>query len=107
MCLTRLVVFLVCWPVASLADDALLERPGVKKALAFIDASHEKTLTSQVTIAEIAAPTFHEGVRAKYMAGEFRRVGLKSVEIDQQGNVLGWRAGEVQDAFVLAAHLDI
>jgi tripeptide aminopeptidase len=41
------------------------------------------------------------------MASEFRRVGLANVEIDKQGNVLGWRQGEVKDALVLAAHLDI
>src|SRR5207247_1551599 len=44
---------------------------------------------------------------AKYMASEFRRVGLSNVDIDQQGNVLGWREGQVKDTFVLAAHLDI
>jgi tripeptide aminopeptidase len=41
------------------------------------------------------------------MASEFRRVGLTKVEIDKQGNVLGWRDGEAKDALVLAAHLDI
>jgi acetylornithine deacetylase/succinyl-diaminopimelate desuccinylase-like protein len=91
----------------SFSNDALLQRDDVKKALAYIEANHERTLTSQVTIAEIPAPTFHEGERAKYMASEFRRVGLTNVEIDRQGNVLGWRAGEVKDTFVVAAHLDI
>jgi acetylornithine deacetylase/succinyl-diaminopimelate desuccinylase-like protein len=85
----------------------LVRRADVKRALAFIEASHEKTLASQVTIAEIAAPTFHEAERAKYVATEFRRLGLKSVEFDKQGNVLGWRDGELKDTFVLAAHLDI
>lgn len=89
------------------ADDALLARPDVKRALAYIETTHERTLASQVRIAEISAPTFHEGERAKYMAAEFRRVGLRNVEIDRQGNVLGWRPGEVEDTFVLAAHLDI
>ena len=87
--------------------DALLDRDDVKKALAFIETTHEKTLASQVTIAEIPAPTFQEGERAKYLAAEFRRLGLASVGIDKQGNVIGWRAGAVQDTFVLAAHLDI
>jgi tripeptide aminopeptidase len=107
MPLTRLAVGLILFSLAGLADDALLQRADVKKALAFLEASHEKTLASQVTIAEIPAPTFHEAERARYMAGEFRRVGLKNVEIDKQGNVLGWRDGEVPDTFVLAAHLDI
>lgn len=107
MRLTRLFLSLAWLSLPGFADDTLLRRPDVKKALAFIEASHEKTLAAQVTIAEIPSPTFHEGERAKYMASEFRRVGLKNVEIDKQGNVLGWRDGEVQDTFVLAAHLDI
>jgi tripeptide aminopeptidase len=90
-----------------LADDALLSRPDVKKALAYIEATHERTLASQVALTEIPAPTFHEGEKALYMAAQFRRVGLKNVEIDRQGNVLGWRDGAVEDTFVLAAHLDI
>ena len=40
------------------ADDALISRPEVKRALAFIEAAHERILASQVTIAEIPAPTF-------------------------------------------------
>jgi tripeptide aminopeptidase len=101
------VFSLFCLSLPLFADDSLLNRADVKEALAFIQNSHEKTLASQVTIAEIPAPTFHESERAKYMAGEFRRVGLKNVEIDKQGNVLGWRDGQVRDTFVLAAHLDI
>lgn len=100
-----LLVFSLC--LAAFAQDKLLQRDDVKKALAYIQSSHEKTLVSQVTIAEIAAPTFHEGERAKYIAGEFRRLGLEKVEIDPKGNVLGWRPGALNDVFVLAAHLDI
>lgn len=41
------------------------------------------------------------------MEWEFRRVGLTDVSVDKQGNVLGWRAGEVTDTLVIAARLDI
>ena len=85
----------------------MIRRTDVRKALEWIQSFHQQTLASQVAIAEIPAPTFHEGNRAKYMAGEFRRVGLKNVEIDRQGNVHGWRDGESPETFVLAAHLDI
>src|SRR5688572_15772086 len=102
------VAFLFAYSVfPALADDPLLQRPEIRKALAYIEGSHEKTLATQVTIAEIPAPTFHESERAKYMAGQFRLRGLKNVEIDKQGNVLGWRDGDTQDILVLAAHLDI
>lgn len=100
--------FLFGWSAFSQgADEELLQRPDIRKALAYIEASHERTLATQVTIAEIPAPTFYESQRAKYMADQFRVRGLKNVEIDKQGNVLGWREGETQDILVLAAHLDI
>lgn len=103
-----LVAFIfACDAFPAPADDALLQRPDIKKALAYIESSHEKTLATQVTIAEIPAPTFHESERANYMAEQFRLRGLKNVEIDKQGNVLGWRDGETQEILVLAAHLDI
>jgi tripeptide aminopeptidase len=102
------VVFLFgCGAFAVPADEPLTQRPDITKALAYIESSHENTLATQVTIAEIPAPTFHESERAKYMADQFRLRGLKNVEIDKQGNVLGWREGDTQDILVLAAHLDI
>ena len=102
-----LISALICFSSSAFADDALLQRGDVKKAMAYIEANQERTLASQVTIAEIPAPTFHEAEKAKFLASEFRRVGLTNVEIDSQGNVFGWREGEVKDAFVVAAHLDI
>jgi hypothetical protein len=56
---------LFCLSLLSFADDQLLQREEVKKALAYIETNHERTLASQVTIAELPAPTFHEDVRAK------------------------------------------
>lgn len=103
----RLPLLALALASVSFSDDALLQRVDVKQALTYIQANHERTLASQVTIAEIPAPTFHETERAKFMASEFRRVGLANVEVDRQGNVLGWREGEVKDTFVVAAHLDI
>src|SRR5260370_32881223 len=107
MRLPLLISTLVYFSCAVFADPALLQRDDVKKALAYIEANHERTLASQVTIAEIPAPTFHEAEKAKFLASEFRRVGLTNVEIDSQGNVLGWREGALKDAFVLAGHLDV
>jgi len=95
------------WPLGVSAQDSLLAHAGVRKALAFIESSHERNLAKQVEIAEIAAPTFHEAERARFMAGEFRKLGLTNVEIDAQGNVLGWRRGETAETLAVAAHLDI
>ena len=60
---TALFLSLGCISVVAFADDVLLQRADVKKALAFIEASHQKTLDLQVMIAEIPAPTFHESER--------------------------------------------
>lgn len=103
----RMLLFVLLSAPALFANDALLQTQGVKRALAYLQANHERHLDKQVQIAEIPAPTFHEQERAKFMAAEFRRVGLKDVEIDKQGNVLGWRPGKSDETLVLAAHLDI
>lgn len=105
--MNRFAAAIALLPSLLCAADGVAARPDVKKALDFIRASQERTFASQIRIAEIPAPTFHEGERARFIAAEFRRLGLANVEIDKQGNVLGWRAGETSDAFVLAAHLDI
>lgn len=102
----RALILLPLLP-ALFAQDAIMQRPDVRKALDYIKSHHEEHLANQVRIAEIPAPTFHEAERARYMEKEFRRVGLKDVEIDKQGNVLGWRPGKSSKALVIAAHLDI
>jgi len=93
--------------VTAFAQEGIQNRPGVSKALSYLEANHERHFSKQVEIAEIPAPTFHEAERARFMEKEFRRVGLKNIEIDQQGNVLGWRPGKSARTLVVAAHLDI
>src|SRR4051794_16428659 len=90
------------------AISAFAQQPtAVQNALDHIKANHPRHSAKQIEIAEIPAPTFHEGDRARFMLREFQRVGLQRVEIDKAGNVLGWRPGASTEAFVLAAHLDI
>ncbi len=85
----------------------LMFADALTQALGYLEGNHAAHIDKQVQIAEIPAATFHEAERARFLAQEFRRVGLKDVEIDPQGNVLGWRQGSSPDALVLAAHLDI
>ena len=99
------LLLLICVP--HFAQEALLQRSDVRKALAFLEANHERHLAKQVQIAEIPAPTFHEAERGKFLAEEFRKLGLANVGTDAQGNVLGWRPGESSETLVIAAHLDI
>ncbi|MBS1826136.1 MAG: M20/M25/M40 family metallo-hydrolase [Acidobacteria bacterium] len=101
------LLLLLMSALACFAQDAILQKPEVRKALDYLKAHHEEHLDNQIRIAEIPAPTFQEAQRARYMEKEFRRVGLKDVEIDKQGNVLGWRPGKSAKALVIAAHLDI
>ncbi|MBL8212959.1 MAG: M20/M25/M40 family metallo-hydrolase [Bryobacterales bacterium] len=102
-----LLPLLVAIPAALAQPADLPEQPQVRQALDYIRANHETHLDKQVQIAEIPAPTFHEAERAKFLEKEFRRLGLKNIEIDKQGNVLGWRPGKTEKAIVIAAHLDI
>ena len=81
MCLGRATIDFM-HPFVLLLVDAVVQ------ALGYLETNHNAHLDNQVQIAEIPAPTFHEAERAKFMAQEFRRVGLKDVEIDLQGNVL-------------------
>ena len=92
---------------SAFADDALLQRPDVVQALRWLEKAHEKTVAAQIVISAIPSPTFHEGEKAKYLAEEFRRLGLTDISIDKPGNVLGWRKGALDDTFVMAAHTDI
>lgn len=99
--------FLLIFSLAALqAEDSLLARPDVAKARAWIRDNHEAQIRKQIEISEIPAPTFQEQKRAAFMAGEFHRLGLKDIETDPRGNVLGWRYGATPRTLVVAAHLD-
>jgi tripeptide aminopeptidase len=84
----------------------LFARPDIRKALDYIQTHERAQIEKQIAIAQIAAPPFHEHVRANAMAQEFRRAHLQDVDIDPIGNVLGWRRGASSRAIVVAAHLD-
>lgn len=77
-----------------------------QRALDFLQANHQKHFENQIRISQIPAPTFAERKRAEYIAGEFRRIGLQRVEIDEKNNVLGWRDGQIEKTLMVSAHLD-
>jgi len=63
-----------------------------------------------IEIQQIAAPTFHEGKRAEFVHGLFKREGLKDVSIDEVGNVYGrfqvsGSKSQVKP-LIVSAHLD-
>ena len=62
---------------------------------------------TQVAVSEIAAPTGDESRRGDWIAGRFRELGLRDVQRDAAGNVIGWRGPACDLApVVVCAHLD-
>ena len=76
-------------------------------ASAFITSDYDRFVRELVTLTEIPAPPFKEQARAQAFAALLREAGLRDVETDPEGNVLGLRAG-ADGAGILAivAHLD-
>ena len=103
---------LVAWllaavPLAAQAPTSPTRDPALRAALDQIRATNDWTLTQQRTICEIAAPPFHEAVRAAEMKRRFESLGLRNVRIDAEGNVIGERSGAGGGpVVVLSAHLD-
>jgi len=100
------VIMLAVAHAGASAQEPLLSRPDVKAALGYLERHHQEHVEKQITIAEIASPGGQEGRRAQFMRAEFQRVGLTDIEIDPEGNVLGWRRGRSPQILIIAAHTD-
>ena len=85
----------------------LAEHPLIVNAFRFIEEYDEQTVQNQIHLNEIPAPPFMEEKRADRYAEMFREYGLTDVSIDEEGNVIGKRAGtEGSRTIVISAHLD-
>jgi acetylornithine deacetylase/succinyl-diaminopimelate desuccinylase-like protein len=85
----------------------LLQDPDVSRAVAAARSTESQTLDDQVRFCETAAPPFQEAARGELLRRAFAQLGLQSVRIDREGNVLGERPGlSVRPHLVIAAHLD-
>jgi len=111
--LIRKTIFLTgCFVISASASFAQsppvdINSPKVKRALEFIRSIEPETIEEQIKTAEIPAPTFKEGNRAKYYKQRFTELGLSNVRIDAVGNVIGERSGtDPSQTLVIAAHLD-
>lgn len=81
--------------------------PKVAKALQIALDESELGMKEQVAICEIAAPTFLEQERAKFIKERMQEYGLNDVYIDEIGNVVGFRPGTGSGpALGIGAHLD-
>jgi acetylornithine deacetylase/succinyl-diaminopimelate desuccinylase-like protein len=88
--------------------ERILGSPAFKAAAAALDKEHGRIVEDGVKLTEIPAPPFKEEARAKAFEKMFRDAGLSSVEIDEEGNVLGIRKGAGSNGkfVVVSAHLD-
>jgi len=84
-----------------------LKKSKIKVAFERIALLDPTTLKRHIELAEIEAPPFKEARRAKVFADYFKTLGMDSVWIDTEGNVLGLLQGsEGNRTVALDAHLD-
>ena len=88
-------------------DHPLLNDPLVQAALDYIKEDDERTLSEQLTLTEIPAPSHHEKEKAEYIRTLFEEAGLEDVCLDEVWNVLGTLKGTGGGpAIMLAGHTD-
>ena len=89
------------------AIKRLVKNKKVKAAFEHIVSIETKTLERHIALTEIEAPPFKEEKRATVFAEYYRDLGMDSVWIDSEGNVLGLLLGsEGKQTVALDAHLD-
>lgn len=90
----------------ALADTVSTHR-SLTTAHARLAARDEAIIRTQITVAQIAAPTGEEQERGGWIARRFRDCGLAEIHTDDAGNVIGRRNGSAElPPVVICAHLD-
>src|SRR5690348_3847840 len=93
-------------PSGAPADTAATYR-ALASSRARLAARDDAILHTQITLAEIAAPTGEEQERCAHVVRRFRALGLRDVHTDDAGNAIGRRPGrENLSPVVVCAHLD-
>jgi acetylornithine deacetylase/succinyl-diaminopimelate desuccinylase-like protein len=87
-------------PVEQLAQDVRVAR-----ALAWFDAHKDWITEEHIRISEVPAPPFQEKERAAHVRKLLEGAGLR-LRYDDEGNVVGERAGTTRDVVLITAHLD-
>ena len=81
--------------------------PQIAQALRYFETNAAAITEEQIRICSIPATPFAEHERAEYLAERFRQLGLRDVEIDDEGNCLGLLNGSSPaPLIVVSAHLD-
>jgi tripeptide aminopeptidase len=80
---------------------------GVQRASQYFE-SHATEITEEhIAICSIPAPPFGERERAEYLCARFRELGLSNAHLDEEGNCIALRRGQVDEPLlVISAHLD-
>ena len=80
---------------------------GVQQALLYFHYHAAEITEEHIAICSIPAPPFGESERAEYLCTRFRELGLSEAYLDEEGNCIGLRRGQVDEPLlVISAHLD-
>src|SRR5579885_2387516 len=89
------------------SSDTMQVHRALAASRARLAAHDDAIIRSQITIAQIAAPTGDESERGAWVARRFRDCGLADIHTDDAGNVIGRRSGAYDlEPVVICAHLD-
>jgi tripeptide aminopeptidase len=78
----------------------------VRSAMEWFREQEAQVARWQMQVAQIPAPPFGEGARADWLADKFEAIGLRDVNKDSIGNVLGLSPGADDSPVSISAHLD-
>lgn len=80
----------------------------VHRALQWLHLHEQQIMRWQTELTGIPSPPFGEAIRAEWLCGRFRELGLEDVRLDGVGNALGVKRGAqpVNRALLLSAHID-
>src|SRR5687767_2175761 len=85
----------------------LIASPQFKAAVAAFERDFDRFVNELIMLTEIPAPPFGEKVKAEAYAKLLKEAGLENVEIDAEGNAMGWWRGRGgAPLLAVAAHLD-
>src|SRR5437763_872397 len=85
----------------------LMSSPEVARGLRWFETNAEAITDEHLRIASVPASPFNEHERAEYLRQKFLELGLTEVEIDEEGNCLGFIEGASRSPLiVVSAHLD-
>lgn len=94
-------------PREAFVVQALLQTEAIQDSFQFIDRINIGLDDELIRVCEIPAPPFRESSRAAYVLKRFKELGLSRTHKDEEGNVIGVRAGRSRrPTVVISAHLD-